>query len=190
MKDPVLDRAIEAAGGVHALAKALKIRGQAVSQWRRVPIGRVREVAEITGIPAHELRPDVATVFAPPARRSRRVNSTQGKAKSMSDLPEPAVLGSDPDASAPQEAGPWSIDDVALRDSCLHLVIGPDGLGHADILDRIDAAEAAFRYVREGREAVRSLHAPASGPGAGTPNRSEGSTPDRPDGRTIPAECG
>ena len=37
---------------------------QAVSRWYDVPLDRVRETESITGIPAHEIRPDT---FDPPA---------------------------------------------------------------------------------------------------------------------------
>jgi DNA-binding transcriptional regulator YdaS (Cro superfamily) len=47
-------------GGNTGLARALgKITPQAVSQWLRVPVGRVLEVERITGIPRSELRPDI-----------------------------------------------------------------------------------------------------------------------------------
>lgn len=43
---------------ISELAMRLKIKPQAVSQWTRVPVGRVPEVEAVTGIPRHELRPD------------------------------------------------------------------------------------------------------------------------------------
>ncbi len=47
-------------GGAAGLARALgMITPQAVSQWRRVPVGRVLEVERVTGISRSELRPDV-----------------------------------------------------------------------------------------------------------------------------------
>lgn len=46
-------------GAKAKIARALGITKQAVSQWRRVPAGRVLIVSEITGIPPHELRPDI-----------------------------------------------------------------------------------------------------------------------------------
>jgi DNA-binding transcriptional regulator YdaS (Cro superfamily) len=50
----------KAAGGDRALAE--KIGGltrQAVSQWRRVPAERVLDVERASGVPRHELRPDL-----------------------------------------------------------------------------------------------------------------------------------
>lgn len=41
------------------LAEKLGITLQAVAQWPRVPPARVHEVSDITGIPPHELRPDI-----------------------------------------------------------------------------------------------------------------------------------
>lgn len=55
---------LAAAGGAPALAAALGIHRTAVIRWRRVPARRVVEVARITGIPAHQLRPDLAEIFA------------------------------------------------------------------------------------------------------------------------------
>lgn len=53
------NRAKKAAGGPSALARALNISRSAVSQWDRVPVERVAEVADITGIPKHKIRPDI-----------------------------------------------------------------------------------------------------------------------------------
>jgi len=47
-------------GGATSLAKLLgKITPQAVSQWQRVPVERVLDVEKATGVPRHELRPDI-----------------------------------------------------------------------------------------------------------------------------------
>ena len=46
------------------LAGRLGVSPQAVNQWRVVPLSRVRQVEEITGIPRHKLRPDY---FDPPS---------------------------------------------------------------------------------------------------------------------------
>lgn len=42
-----------------ALAAALKINPGAISQWEKVPAERVLDVERVTGIPRHELRPDL-----------------------------------------------------------------------------------------------------------------------------------
>lgn len=55
-----LERAIKAVGGrAGDLAAKLGITPQALSQWDRVPYQRVLEVERITGVPRHELRPDI-----------------------------------------------------------------------------------------------------------------------------------
>lgn len=45
--------------GPSELARAIKIKSQAVSQWKRVPAERVLEVERATGISRHTLRPDL-----------------------------------------------------------------------------------------------------------------------------------
>lgn len=44
--------------GVRALARLLGITPAAISQWERVPLERVHDVARVTGIPVNEIRPD------------------------------------------------------------------------------------------------------------------------------------
>lgn len=60
MKKP-LDRAIAAVGSATELARLLGVTKQAISQWglRKIPAERVVEVEKLTGIPRHELRPDI-----------------------------------------------------------------------------------------------------------------------------------
>lgn len=53
------DRAVAAIGGVTRLAEALNVTRSAVSQWTKVPVERVLEVERLTGVPRHELRPDI-----------------------------------------------------------------------------------------------------------------------------------
>ena len=59
MRNPITKKAIEKAGGVSALAKALKISAPSVSAWNVVPVNRVSEVEKITNISRHKLRPDI-----------------------------------------------------------------------------------------------------------------------------------
>lgn len=54
-----LERAKERAGGQAALAKAIGLSAQAVSQWGRVPPLRVLDVERASGVSRHELRPDL-----------------------------------------------------------------------------------------------------------------------------------
>lgn len=62
-KDEALRRAIKAVGNSDKLAADLGITPQALSQWDRVPPLRVLEVERATGVPRHELRPDI---YPPP----------------------------------------------------------------------------------------------------------------------------
>ena len=58
-KAGALGRAIKAVGGPAKLAASLDISIQAVSQWEEVPPLRVLAVERISGVPRHELRPDL-----------------------------------------------------------------------------------------------------------------------------------
>ena len=59
MRDPGLDKAIAAAGGVGALARKIGIAQPSVSNWSRVPAERVLTVETVTGVSRAELRPDL-----------------------------------------------------------------------------------------------------------------------------------
>jgi DNA-binding transcriptional regulator YdaS (Cro superfamily) len=51
--------AIEAAGGLTSLAKAVGVTPSAIAQWDVVPPLRVLQVERITGVPRWVLRPDI-----------------------------------------------------------------------------------------------------------------------------------
>ena len=59
MRDPGLDEAITAAGGVGALARKIGIAQPSVSNWSRVPAERVLTVEAVTGVSRSVLRPDL-----------------------------------------------------------------------------------------------------------------------------------
>lgn len=54
-----LVEAIERAGGVRALARALGVSHPVVLRWKKVPPQRVLRVESLTGISRYQLRPDV-----------------------------------------------------------------------------------------------------------------------------------
>jgi DNA-binding transcriptional regulator YdaS (Cro superfamily) len=62
-----LERAVRAAGNATRLAEVCGVTPQAVYQWRRkrgkVPVECVLRVEQFTGVPRHELRPDI---YPPP----------------------------------------------------------------------------------------------------------------------------
>src|SRR5215813_10374328 len=62
MREPGLEEAIRAAGGVSELARRLGIAQPSVSNWQRIPAERVAAVEQATGIDRTRLRPDL---FAP-----------------------------------------------------------------------------------------------------------------------------
>ena len=63
MRDPYVDAAIKAAGGVAALGRLTGVKSQAVSQWDKVPLKHLPVISELIGKPATEIRPDVAALF-------------------------------------------------------------------------------------------------------------------------------
>ncbi|KQO95663.1 chaperone [Methylobacterium sp. Leaf92] len=66
MSDVALSRAIKEAGGPKALGDAIGISSQAISQWTECPPRRVLAVEAASGVPRHELRPDL---YPPPGAR-------------------------------------------------------------------------------------------------------------------------
>ena len=55
----VVTKAAEKAGGVVKLASALGIRHPSFHSWERVPAERVLEISKFSGVPPHEIRPDI-----------------------------------------------------------------------------------------------------------------------------------
>jgi len=59
MREPGLEEAIRAAGGVGQLARQIGISQPSVSNWFRVPAERVISVEATTGVDRAVLRPDL-----------------------------------------------------------------------------------------------------------------------------------
>jgi TorA maturation chaperone TorD len=59
MRDPGLNEAIRAVGGVSELARQLGISQPSVSNWTRIPAERVTAVESLTGVNRMVLRPDL-----------------------------------------------------------------------------------------------------------------------------------
>ncbi|WP_369952175.1 transcriptional regulator [Ralstonia syzygii] len=57
-----IEKAVQAVGSQSALARAVHVTPQAVQQWveaGRVSHKKVIEVERVSGVPRHELRPDI-----------------------------------------------------------------------------------------------------------------------------------
>ena len=58
-RSDIMAAATAKGGGVSALATALGVSRQAVSQWSRCPPSQVRMIEKLTGVTRYELRPDI-----------------------------------------------------------------------------------------------------------------------------------
>ena len=72
-----LNKAIDKAGGMKAVADHFRISVPAIYQWRDyaegVPANRVLALEELTGISRHDLRPDIFGPTPAPRRKRRAV---------------------------------------------------------------------------------------------------------------------
>lgn len=57
--DEGLRLAVEAAGGLRALARLLGISHNSIVKWNRIPADRVVEIEKLTGVARERLRPDL-----------------------------------------------------------------------------------------------------------------------------------
>jgi DNA-binding transcriptional regulator YdaS (Cro superfamily) len=70
-RNETVERVIRALGGVRKASEALYISMQAVSKWKRIPNSRIAQIEHLTGIPRHEIRPDIYGASADASRKSR-----------------------------------------------------------------------------------------------------------------------
>jgi DNA-binding transcriptional regulator YdaS (Cro superfamily) len=79
---------IRRAGGLVKLAKAAGRHHATILGWTRVPPQHVRAVAKVTGIPPHELRPDLWDPPAP-AESTSETSATRTKPRAKHSAPDP-----------------------------------------------------------------------------------------------------
>lgn len=62
-RTPLIAKVVAKAGSVKAVAQAVGLTPQAVSLWTQIPTDKIEAIEQLTGIPAAELRPDLAKLF-------------------------------------------------------------------------------------------------------------------------------
>lgn len=71
MERDALQKAIDVAGGQSALARAIAVRQSTLNYWvlkaGKCPAEKAPAIEAATGVPRHELRPDI---FPPPLQRA------------------------------------------------------------------------------------------------------------------------
>jgi TorA maturation chaperone TorD len=132
MRDPGLQQAISAVGGISELARKIGIAQPSVSNWSRIPAERVAAIAEITGLDRAMLRPDL---FAPSAKMKSQIDETDA-ARSQEYALLAALLARAPD------------DNLLARLGKLRGDASPLGLAHMALAEAADATNAE----RVGRE--------------------------------------
>jgi len=115
MRDPGLEEAVRAVGGVSELARQIGISQPSVSNWDRVPAERVLIVEAATGIDRKVLRPDlynergenpqIDDVAAARAQEYALLATLLGRAPDAKLLKSLAGLRSEPPVSEPVATG-------------------------------------------------------------------------------------
>jgi len=78
-----IQKAIEVAGGLSALASKLGIKPPSVHEWKargRIPAERVLDIEAATGVTRYELRPDIYGA-APPKRGKKPATHSSSEQK-------------------------------------------------------------------------------------------------------------
>ena len=131
MREPGLEEAIRAVGGVSELARRLGIAQPSVSNWESVPAERVASVEEATGVARARLRPDL---FA--ARAAAETIGDVDAARAQEYALLATLLSRTPDS------------DLLARLARLKADASPLGAVHANLAQAAGAADAA-RLERE-----------------------------------------
>jgi TorA maturation chaperone TorD len=125
MRDPGLDQAIRAAGGVGALSRRIGISQPSVSNWSRVPAERVLPVESATGVDRALLRPDLCA--APDAGAVDEIDAARAQEYALLSV----LLRRVPDA------------DLLARLAKLRGDPSPLGVAHAALREAATAANVA-----------------------------------------------
>jgi TorA maturation chaperone TorD len=145
MRDQGLQRAIEAAGGIGALARKLGLAQPSVSQWARIPAERVPAVEAVTGIARSELRPDLFAADGAPSQALDDIDLARARtynllANLLAKPPTATLLGRV--AKITGDATPLGLAWIALADA-------------ARATDEVAAGEEYFKlFVGVGRGEV------------------------------------
>jgi TorA maturation chaperone TorD len=120
MRDPGLDEAISAAGGVGALARKIGISQPSVSNWSRIPAERVLAVEAVTGVNRALLRPDLFGVHPGTGGDVEEVDAARAQeyallALLLSRAPDQALL--ERLAGLRGDASPLGVAHVALAEA-------------------------------------------------------------------------
>lgn len=124
MREPGLEEAIRAAGGVSELARRLGIAQPSVSNWERIPAERVASVEQATGVDRARLRPDL---FAAGAETIDDIDAARAQEYALLAT----LLGGAPDR------------DLLARLARLKADASPLGLAHGKLAQAAGAADAA-----------------------------------------------
>src|ERR1700719_3622460 len=124
MREPGLEEAIRAAGGVSALARRLGRARPSFSTWERIPAERVASVEQATGVDRARLRPDL---FAAGAETIDDIDAARAQEYALLAT----LLGGAPDR------------DLLARLARLKADASPLGLAHGKLAQAAGAAEAA-----------------------------------------------
>lgn len=126
MRDPGLNEAIRAAGGVGALAQKLGISQPSVSNWTRVPAERVVAVEAVTGVSRSFLRPDLFVDERGPLPEIDEFDAARAQEYTLLSI----LLGRAPDR------------DLLARLTKLRADASPLGLAHAALAEAAGATTA------------------------------------------------
>lgn len=105
-REPGLEAAIRACGGVSGLARRLGISQPSVSHWQRVPAERVLAVEAVSGVPRGTLRPDLY----PPGEPADPIEESRARHWSLLSL----LLARVPDAALLRQLAALPADETPL----------------------------------------------------------------------------